>query len=131
MNGTQITGSGWTAADIPDQSGRTAVITGGGAGVGLEAAKALAANGATVVLAGRHESRTARAAAEIPTADVRVVHLDLASLASVRHAANEIRSTTDRLDLLINNAGVMDVPYRRTEDGFELTLATYHSATSR
>jgi protochlorophyllide reductase len=102
------------------------VITGGGAGLGLEAAKALAANGAAVVLAGRHESRAARAAAEIPTADVRVVHLDLASLASVRHAADEIRSTTERLDVLINNAGVMDVPYRRTEDGFELTLATNH-----
>jgi NAD(P)-dependent dehydrogenase (short-subunit alcohol dehydrogenase family) len=79
-----------------------------------------------VVLAGRDVGRAERVAAEIASAKVRVVHLDLASLASVRHAADEIRSTCDRLDLLINNAGVMDVPYRRTDDGFELTLATNH-----
>jgi NAD(P)-dependent dehydrogenase (short-subunit alcohol dehydrogenase family) len=93
------------------------VITGGGAGLGLEVAKALAEKAATVVLAVRRRP---------DRADVRVVRLDLASLSSVRAAADEIRSTCDRLDLLINNAGVMDAPYQRTEDGFELTLATNH-----
>jgi NAD(P)-dependent dehydrogenase (short-subunit alcohol dehydrogenase family) len=120
----------WTAAGVPDQSGRTAVLTGASAGIGLETALVLAARGATVVLACRDLAKAQRAAgqirAETGRADVRVVHLDLASLASVRAAAAEIRAGCPRLDLLINNAGVMAVPYHRTEDGFELTLATNH-----
>jgi NAD(P)-dependent dehydrogenase (short-subunit alcohol dehydrogenase family) len=120
----------WSAADVPDQSGRTAVVTGAAAGLGLQTAKVLAARGATVVLAGRNLERAELAAerirAETRRARLRVVRLDLASLGSVREAAAEIRAAQPRLDLLINNAGVMQVPDERTADGFELTLATNH-----
>jgi NAD(P)-dependent dehydrogenase (short-subunit alcohol dehydrogenase family) len=121
----------WTTAEVPDESGRTTVITGANAGIGLEAAKVLAARGATVVLACRDVDKGERAAdaihAEAEGAKVSVVRVDLASLASVREAAEEIRTTSPRIDLLINNAGVMQVvPYQRTEDGLELTLATNH-----
>jgi NAD(P)-dependent dehydrogenase (short-subunit alcohol dehydrogenase family) len=120
----------WTAADVPDQSGRTAVVTGANAGIGLEAARVLAARGATVFLACRDVTRGGRAAdairADAARADVPVVRLDLTSLASVGEAADAIRSASQRLDLLINNAGVMQVPYQRTVDGFELTLGTNH-----
>jgi len=117
--------TGWIAADVPDQSGRTAVVTGATAGLGLETARVLARRGASVVLACRDIDKAERAAARIPT-DVEIVRLDLASLASVREAAAHIRSAHSRLDLLILNAGVMEVPYERTKDGFELTLATNH-----
>jgi NAD(P)-dependent dehydrogenase (short-subunit alcohol dehydrogenase family) len=120
----------WTAAEVPDQSGRTAVVTGANAGLGLATAGVLAARGATVVLACRDIVKAERGADQIRTeagrANVHVVRLDLSSLASVREAADEVRSDYPRLDLLINNAGVMAVPYQRTEDGFELTLATNH-----
>jgi NAD(P)-dependent dehydrogenase (short-subunit alcohol dehydrogenase family) len=120
----------WTAADVADQSGRTVVVTGASAGLGLETAKVLAGRGATVVLACRDDGRAERAAdrirAAVGRASLEMVRLDLASLASVRQAAAEIRAGYPRLDLLINNAGVMMVPYQRTEDGFELTLAANH-----
>ena len=120
----------WTAGDVPDQSGRTAVVTGASGGLGLETARVLAARGATVVLACRDTAKAGRAAGQIRAqagqASVRVVPLDLAALASVREAAEEIRATSVHLDLLINNAGVMAVPYHRTEDGFERTLAVNH-----
>ena len=120
----------WTAADVPDQSGRVAVVTGASGGVGLETAAVLAAHGAEVVLACRDLDKAARAAERIragtPGGRVRVVRVDLASLASVREAAGEILATWPRLDLLINNAGVMAPPYQRTPDGFELTFATNH-----
>jgi len=118
------------AGEVPDQSGRTAVVTGASGGLGLETARVLAARGAAVVLACRDTDKAGRAAGQIRAqagrASVRVVPLDLASLASVRQAAEQIRATSVRLDLLINNAGVMAVPYHRTEDGFERTLATNH-----
>jgi NAD(P)-dependent dehydrogenase (short-subunit alcohol dehydrogenase family) len=120
----------WTAAEIPDLAGRTAVVTGGNAGIGFETARVLAGHGAEVVLACRNLGKAKRAAdrirAEDPRASVATVRLDLASLASVREAADEIRSACPRLTLLINNAGVMELPYERTEDGFELTFATNH-----
>jgi len=120
----------WTEADIPDLSGRTAVVTGANAGLGLQAARVLAARGAQVVLACRDADKAGHAADRIgaasPGASTSVVRLDLASQSSVRSAAEEIRARFPRVDLLINNAGVMDVPYQRTEDGFELTLATNH-----
>jgi NAD(P)-dependent dehydrogenase (short-subunit alcohol dehydrogenase family) len=122
--------SRWTAAAIPDLSGRTAVVTGASAGIGLETARVLAGHGAEVVLACRNLDRAKRAAdlirAEDRRASIAMVRLDLASLASVREAAAEIRATCPRLALLINNAGAMELPYERTEDGFELTLATNH-----
>jgi NAD(P)-dependent dehydrogenase (short-subunit alcohol dehydrogenase family) len=120
----------WTEADIPDLSGRTAVVTGANAGLGLQAARVLAACGAHVVLACRNLDRADRVAkriaAESPGADTSVVRLDLASQSCIRAAAEEIRARCPRVDLLVNNAGVMEVPSQRTADGFELTLATNH-----
>src|SRR6266540_5253464 len=120
----------WTIARIPDLSGLTAIVTGASAGIGFETARGLAGHGASVVLACRNIDKAERAAARIRAenegAVIDVVHLDLASLASVREAASEILGAYPRLDLLINNAGVMEPPYERTEDGFELTFATNH-----
>src|SRR5690242_8230822 len=107
---------------------RSAVITGGSAGIGFETARALAEQGFEVVLAARDVARAHTAAERIrdrvSSGIVRTVRLDLASLASVGETAAEILDTCARLDLLINNAGVMDVPFRLTEDGFESTFAT-------
>jgi NAD(P)-dependent dehydrogenase (short-subunit alcohol dehydrogenase family) len=120
----------WTAQDVGDQHGRTAVITGANSGIGLEAARVLAARGAMVVLAGRDPGRTAAAAdgirAGAPDAQVETAELDLASLESVRIAAADIAARFGRIDLLINNAGVMFPPYTLTKDGFELQFGTNH-----
>ncbi|MCX2934797.1 SDR family NAD(P)-dependent oxidoreductase [Mycobacterium sp. CVI_P3] len=120
----------WTAADIPDQTGRTAVITGANTGLGYETARALASQGAHVVLAVRNLDK-GKAAADLivrryPGAEVTVQELDLTSLESIRTAADELRTRHDRLDLLINNAGVMMTPKQRTKDGFELQFGTNH-----
>ncbi len=120
----------WTAADIPDQTGRTAVITGANTGLGYETATALAAHGARVVLAVRNLDK-GKAAADLivrryPGADVSVQELDLSSLDSVRAAAAQLRAGHDRIDLLINNAGVMMTPRQSTADGFELQFGTNH-----
>jgi NAD(P)-dependent dehydrogenase (short-subunit alcohol dehydrogenase family) len=115
----------WTAADIPDQTGRTAVITGGNTGLGFQTAKALARRGATVVLACRDTAKAARAVQQIGP-DTQFVRLDLASLASVRDAAAQLRSRLARIDLLINNAGVLTAGESSTEDGFELQFGTNH-----
>jgi NAD(P)-dependent dehydrogenase (short-subunit alcohol dehydrogenase family) len=120
----------WTAADIPDQSGRTAVITGANTGLGFETAAALAARGAQVVLAVRNldkgKDAAARIAATTPGADVVLQELDLTSLESVRAAAEQLRSDHDHIDLLINNAGVMYTPKSTTKDGFEMQFGTNH-----
>jgi len=125
-----MTSSRWTAADVPSLSGRVAVVTGASGGIGLATATVLAQRAATVVLACRDERKADQAASQIwsvaPRADVRSVHLDLASLGSVRQAADQILARYPRLDLLINNAAVMHVPFQRTEDGFELTFGTNH-----
>ncbi len=122
--------SAWTAADIPDQTGRVAVITGANTGLGFETAAALAGHSAHVVLAVRNLDKGADAAARItarhPGAAVAVRELDLTSLASIRAAAERLRSEHDRIDLLINNAGVMFTPKAVTEDGFELQFGTNH-----
>ncbi|PND59684.1 short-chain dehydrogenase [Mycobacterium sp. ENV421] len=120
----------WTSADIPDQTGRTVVITGANTGLGYETARALAAKGAHVVLAVRNLDK-GKAAADLivrryPGADVSVQELDLTSLASIRAAAEELRARHDRIDLLINNAGVMMTPKQTTQDGFELQFGTNH-----
>ena len=96
----------WTTADIPDQSGRTAVITGANTGLGFETAKALAEKGAHVVIAVRNTTKGDQAAARI-SGDVEVQELDLTSLASINAAADALKSRFDKVDLLINNAGVM------------------------
>src|ERR1700758_1026169 len=122
--------SRWTTADIPDQTGRTVVITGANTGLGYETAAALAAQGANVVLSVRNVDKGKEAADRIvaatPGASVAVQELDLTSLKSVRAAAEEVRSQTDTLDLLINNAGVMFTPKATTKDGFELQFGTNH-----
>jgi NAD(P)-dependent dehydrogenase (short-subunit alcohol dehydrogenase family) len=120
----------WAAADVPDQTGRTAVVTGANSGIGFEAAKVLAERGATVVLACRDLDKAKQAAERIKTetssANVDLLRLDLSSLASIRQAAEELRTGYDQLDLLINNAGVMWIPHAKTADGFELQFGTNH-----
>ncbi len=120
----------WTTADIPDQSGRTVVVTGANTGLGYHTAAALAVHGARVVLAVRSLDKGNAALSRIVAAkadvDVTLTQLDLSSLASVRRAADELRSTHPRIDLLINNAGVMWTPKELTADGFELQFGTNH-----
>ncbi|WP_459644288.1 SDR family NAD(P)-dependent oxidoreductase [Kineococcus sp. NUM-3379] len=115
----------WTARDVPDQHGRVAVVTGANTGLGFETARVLAERGATVVLAVRDVDKGARAAARAG-GDVRVQELDLTSLASIRTAAAALREAHPRIDLLVNNAGVMYTPKRTTRDGFELQFGTNH-----
>ncbi len=111
----------WTATDIPDQSGRTYVITGANSGLGAVAARALGARGAEVILACRNTAKAEPVAADIgERAQIR--KLDLADLESVRAFAAETGPT----DVLINNAGIMAVPKRRTADGFEMQIGTNH-----
>jgi NAD(P)-dependent dehydrogenase (short-subunit alcohol dehydrogenase family) len=120
----------WTSDEVPGQQGRLAVVTGANTGLGFETARVLAARGASVVLAVRDTEKGKRAAARIagtaPGADVTVQPLDLTSLESVRAAAAELRARHPRIDLLINNAGVMLTPRQTTRDGFELQFGTNH-----
>jgi NAD(P)-dependent dehydrogenase (short-subunit alcohol dehydrogenase family) len=125
-----MTDNKWTEGSVPSQAGRTAVITGANTGIGFEAARVLAARGATVVLAVRNldkgKDAAARISARTPGADVSVQSLDLSSLESVRTAADELRAGHDKIDLLINNAGVMYTPRSTTADRFELQFGTNH-----
>ncbi len=120
----------WTVADVPDQGGRTAVVTGANSGIGFEAATVLAQRGAHTVLAcrdtGKAEAAAARMTAAAPGASVSVVRLDLASLDSIRAAADQLLAAHERIDLLINNAGLMWPAYGKTADGFELQFGTNH-----
>jgi NAD(P)-dependent dehydrogenase (short-subunit alcohol dehydrogenase family) len=120
----------WTAADVPDQTGRVAIVTGSNTGLGYETALVLAARGAHVVLAVRDVDKGKAAAARLlgttPTADVTVQPLDVGSLQSIRTAAEELKTAYPRIDLLINNAGVMYPPKQLTTDGFELQFGTNH-----
>jgi NAD(P)-dependent dehydrogenase (short-subunit alcohol dehydrogenase family) len=120
----------WNATDIPDLSGRRAVVTGANSGLGLQTAAALAARSAQVVLACRDQSRAeearqfvlARATGPAPE----VMTLDLADLGSVRAFSDELARRIDSLDVLVNNAGVMAIPRRETADGFEMQFGTNH-----
>ncbi|MBX7097079.1 MAG: SDR family NAD(P)-dependent oxidoreductase [Myxococcaceae bacterium] len=119
----------FTAASVADQSRKVFVITGGNSGIGLEAAKVLVARNATVVLACRDARKMGEAAASLRAAGagrVEQVVLDLSSLASVRTAASELASRFPQIDVLVNNAGVMALPERKSADGFELQFATNH-----
>jgi len=120
----------WGVAEIPDLSGRTAVVTGANGGLGLETARALAAAGAEVVLAARNQQRAAEAmesiGASAPGASLARVELDLGSLESVRRAAGEILGSRERIDVLVNNAGVMGIPEQKTVDGFEMQFGVDH-----
>jgi NAD(P)-dependent dehydrogenase (short-subunit alcohol dehydrogenase family) len=115
----------WNEGDAPNQEGRVAVVTGANTGLGFETARALAERGATVVLAVRDVARGKKVAAQLP-GDVSVQELDLASLESVRAAADDLHAVHGSIDLLINNAGVMYTPKQTTRDGFELQFATNH-----
>jgi NAD(P)-dependent dehydrogenase (short-subunit alcohol dehydrogenase family) len=117
-----MTSPAWSTAEIPDQSGRRVVVTGANSGLGLVTAARLAAAGAHVIMACRDTDKGAAAAAELP-GSVQVQALDLADLASVRAFADGIEGP---VDVLINNAGVMAVPFRRTADGFEMQFGTNH-----
>ncbi|MFM7286360.1 MAG: SDR family NAD(P)-dependent oxidoreductase, partial [Cyanobium sp.] len=121
----------WTAADMPDQRGRLALITGANSGLGLETARALLAKGATVILACRSLERAELARQQLlpgarDGAAIDLLELDLAHLASVRAAASQLQDRYGRLDLLINNAGVMGLPRSLTRDGFERQFGINH-----
>ncbi len=120
----------WDSNDIPDQKGRVAVVTGSSSGIGYETARVLAEKNATVIIAVRNLKKGAVAADRIrsrhPDADVKVMELDLADLESIRSFAAEFKRNYSRVDLLINNAGVMMPPFTKTADGFELQFGTNH-----
>jgi NAD(P)-dependent dehydrogenase (short-subunit alcohol dehydrogenase family) len=120
----------WDSKDIPDQKGRVAIVTGSSSGIGYETARVLAEKNATVIIAVRNQQKGNAALEKIkaihPHADLRVMELDLASLESVRNFAKKFTDLHSRLDLLINNAGVMMPPYSKTADGFELQFGTNH-----
>jgi NAD(P)-dependent dehydrogenase (short-subunit alcohol dehydrogenase family) len=120
---------GFTAADVPDQTGKTIVVTGANTGLGFAAAKTLAGKGARVLLGCRSLTKAQaakdRILADFPKADVVIVDLDLASLASIKKAAQQI-NREPRLDVLINNAGIMVPPLTHTEDGFESQFGVNH-----
>ena len=120
----------WTTSDIPDQSGRLAVVTGANSGIGLVAARELARAGAHVVMAVRDSARGADAARMVRSAasagEVEFMELDLADLSSVRSFAAAFDEDHEGPDLLVNNAGVMALPHRTTADGFEMQFGTNH-----
>lgn len=120
----------WTQNDIPDQQGKLIIVTGGNSGIGYEAALALAGRNAHVILAVRGVDKGEEAAHQIrqryPKALVTVMALDLSDLKSVRAFAESYLASNDRLDILINNAGVMALPARKTVDGFEMQFGTNH-----
>ncbi len=120
----------WTAADIPDLTGKTAVVTGGNSGVGFETAVELARHGATTIIACRSASRGESALGRIkesaPSSQSRFMLLDLGDLASINAFAESFTNEYENLDLLVNNAGIMATPYRTTKDGFESQFGTNH-----
>ena len=121
---------GWQAEDIPDQTGRVAVVTGGNGGLGLETSRQLAAHGAHVVIGARNLAKAEAARTEIestvPGASLEIRQLDLGSLASIAALAREVKAAHPRIDLLFNNAGLMAVPEGKTTDGFETQFGTNH-----
>ncbi len=129
--GGEATGSEtWSSKDIGDLTGRVALVTGTNSGIGYATAKALADHGAHVILACRNDERGRQARdkleSELDRSSLELLHVDLADLVSVRRAAEVMLSEHARLDVLVNNAGVMGAPYRLTSDGFELQMATNH-----
>jgi len=120
----------WSAAQLPDQSGRVAIVTGANSGIGFETARVLAEKGATVIMACRNLGKASPKAEEIraahPEADVEVMQLDLSDLDSVEQFAEAFRAKYSRLDLLINNAGIMVPPYGKTAQGFETQFGVNH-----
>jgi NAD(P)-dependent dehydrogenase (short-subunit alcohol dehydrogenase family) len=120
----------WNSNNIPNLSGKTAVVTGANGGLGFETAKQLAGAGAHVVMAARNQEKADGAFALImeahPEASIEIVELDLGSLASIEKAAKTIAAAHPAIDILVNNAGLMALPERRTEDGFEMQFGVNH-----
>jgi len=120
----------WNSNNIPDQSGRTVIVTGSSSGIGFEVAKVLAGKNAKVIIAVRNLNKGVVAKEKIviehPDANIEVMELDLADLSSVIKFVNDFKAIYTKLDLLINNAGVMIPPYSKTKDGFELQMGTNH-----
>ena len=120
----------WTQLDIPDQTGKVIVITGANSGLGLECTKILAGKGGHVVMAVRNMSKGEAAREEVlalhPTASLHVMQADMGDLSSVKAFAEAFKAKYDRLDILLNNAGIMAVPYQTTVDGFEMQLGVNH-----
>ena len=120
----------WNANDIADQKGRLVVITGATSGIGLEAARVLAGKNASVIIAARNTNKAEAVSGgireEFPAADISVRELDLTSLKSIAAFADSILADFDRLDVLINNAGIMACPFAKTADGFEIQMGTNH-----
>jgi NAD(P)-dependent dehydrogenase (short-subunit alcohol dehydrogenase family) len=123
-------GSKWSEKNIADQSGRIAIVTGSTSGIGLETARALAEKNARVIMAVRNVEKGERIAREIrgnnPGSAISVGRLDLTDLSSVKAFAEDFSRTYERLDLLINNAGIMMCPYAKTKDDFEIQMGTNH-----
>lgn len=122
--------SKWTEKNIPNQSGKIAIVTGSSSGIGYEAARILAKKNATVIIAVRNlekgEYARSKIKSENPDANLDIIKLDLADLSSVKSFVKEFKSKYNKLDMLINNAGVMIPPYTKTKDGFELQFGTNH-----
>ena len=120
----------WDGENISDQNGKVVVVTGSRSGLGYETAKVLANKNATVIVAVRNELKGNAAVEKIklenPNADIQVMLVDLANLVSVHKFAENFKKKFEKLDLLINNAGVMNPPYTKTKDGFELQFGTNH-----
>jgi NAD(P)-dependent dehydrogenase (short-subunit alcohol dehydrogenase family) len=120
----------WTTENIPNLSGKVAIVTGSNSGIGYEAAQVLANKNAEVIIAVRNQEKGEKAVEIIKSqnskVDIKIMQLDLASLQSIQNFADEFKKSHTRLDLLINNAGVMIPPYSKTEDGFELQFGTNH-----
>ncbi len=120
----------WIADDMPHLTGKTIVVTGGNSGIGYEAALQFARKKARTILACRSLDKASAAAAQIIAANpggvVEVMELDLSSLASIRNFAEAFHKSHQSLDVLVNNAGVMALPYRKTIDGFEMQFGTNH-----
>ena len=121
---------GWTEQDIPDQTGKVAIVTGGNSGIGYETVRILALRGAHVILAARNaikgEEAVAKILSEDPSANVETQPLDLADLSSIAEFAGAFKEREIPLDLLIKNAGIMAVPKGTTVDGFELQFGVNH-----
>jgi len=120
----------WTTTDIPDLTGKVIIVTGANSGIGYEAAKEFTRNGARTIFACRNMEKAKVALdliqSEIPVAPVEIMQLDLTSLESIRKFAERVKAKYEHLDVLLNNAGIMMVPYGTTEDGFELQFGTNH-----
>jgi NAD(P)-dependent dehydrogenase (short-subunit alcohol dehydrogenase family) len=129
--GSEVTNSAtWSAADAGDLTGRVALVTGANSGIGYETTRVLADHGAHVIMACRDGQKAARARdtleSQLDRSSLELLDLDLSDLASVRAAAERVVEQHARLDLLVNNAGIMGTPSRQTADGFELQMATNH-----